>query len=135
MKKMTQEDFNEWVNLKNGEFGRSHYTDIVCGGGRTVVVISEHGNKIGKAICSENDNFSRRTGIAIAFARAIGQEVPTIVEKVKIDSLHHGDKFIYDDYSYIYIAKHPTIPERHITVLERSGVLYALRGSTLVEKI
>lgn len=135
MKRMTQEDFNEWVNLKNGEFGRSHYTDIVCGGGRTVVVISENGNKVGKATCHEDDNFSRRTGIAIAFARAIGQEVPTVVEKVKINSLQHGDKFIYDDYSYIYIAKHPTIPERHITVLERNGVLYALRGSTFVEKV
>lgn len=134
MKKMTQEDFNEWVNLKNGEFGRSHYTDIVCGGGRTVVVISEHGNKLGKATCSKADKFSRRTGIAIAFARAIGQEVPTIINKVEISTLCYGDKFIYDDHRYIYVAKHPT-SERHIAVLERNGILNAFMGFTPVEKI
>ncbi len=134
MKKMTQEDFNEWVNLKNGEFGRSHYTDIVCGGGRTVVVISEHGNKLGKATCSKADKFSRRTGIAIAFARAIGQEVPTIINKVEVSTLSYGDKFIYDDHNYIYVAKHPT-SERHIAVLERNGILNAFMGFTPVEKI
>lgn len=135
MKRMTQEDFNEWVNLKNGEFGRSHYRDIICGGGRTVVVISENGNKIGKATCHKDDNFSRRTGIAIAFARAIGQEVPTIINKVEISTLSYGDKFIYDDYRYIYVAQHPTRSERHIAVLERNGVLNAFMGFTPVEKI
>jgi hypothetical protein len=134
MKKMTQEQFNEWIDKMADEFANSNYTHKLCKDRRTTVVISEHGNKFGKATCHKDDMFNGYVGIAIAFAKAIGQEVPTVVEKVKIDSLHHGDKFIYDDYSYIYIAKHPTIPERHITVLERSGVLYALRGSTLVEK-
>lgn len=134
MKKMTQEQFNEWVEKMYEEYRNSSFSSVICGGGRIVAVISYHGNRVGKATCHEDDNYSKRTGLAIAYARAIGQEVPTIIEKVKIDSLNHGDKFIYDDYNYIYISKHPTIPERHITVLERNGVLYALRGSTLVEK-
>lgn len=134
MKKMTREDFNEWVNLKNGEFGRSHYTDILCKDGKTIVVISEHGDKFGKATCNSADKFSKRTGIAIAFARAIGQEVPTIINKVEISTLCYGDKFIYDDHNYIYIAKHPTM-ERHIAVLERNGMLNAFMGFTPVEKI
>lgn len=134
MKRMTQGQFNEWVNLKNGEFGRSHYTDIVCGGGRTVVVISENGNKIGKATCHEDDNFSRRTGIAIAYARAIGQEVPEVIETVEISSLSYGDKFIYNDHTYIYVAKHPTLG-RYISALEKNGILNAFMGFTRVEKI
>lgn len=135
MKKMTREDFNEWVNLKNGEFGRSHYTDIVCGGGRTVVVISGNGNKVGKATCHEDDSFSRRTGIAIAFARAIGQEVPEVINKVRVDTLSYGDKFTYMDTNYIFVAKHPKKPNVCITALEKSGLTHNFLNYTLVEKI
>ena len=135
MKKMTQKDFNEWVNLKNGEFGRSHYTDIVCGDGRTVVVISENGNKIGKATCHKDDNFSRRTGIAIAFARAIGQEVPAVVETVRVGTLSYGDKFMFVDSTYIYVTKHPTKTHMHIAVRVRDGIPCEFMATTSIEKV
>lgn len=135
MKRMTQEQFNEWVNLKNGEFGRSHYTDIVCGGGRTVVVISENGNKFGKATCHEDDNFSRRTGIAIAYARAIGQEVPEVVSEVKVDTLSYGDKFMCFNHKYIFVAEHPTKTNQYIAVLEENGLVHNFPWFRMVEKV
>ena len=136
MKRMTQEQFNGWVSMMYDEFERSNYIYVLCADDRTIIVVSEHGNKFGKATCKENEKFRAPVGIAIAFARATGQEVPTVHE-VKIDTLCHGDKFIYegDSFAYVYVAKHPLSSDTHIVISEKTKMLRYCRGNTLVEKI
>ena len=136
MKKMTREQYNVWINKMYIDFNYSSFTMKLCKDGRTIIVVSKHGNRIGKATCHEDDDFSKRTGIAIAFARAIGQEIPTVVDTVKISSLCYGDMFIDDNGNrFVYIAKHPTISDEHITVFVNTKLTHYCKGTALVEKI
>lgn len=131
---MTQEQFNEWVNRMCKEYDDSCFYATTCLDGKTIICISKHGNRIGKAVCHDDDAFYYRIGTAIAYARATGQEVPTVIDKVAISSLRYGDKFIYDS-NYIYVAKHPTKTDVHIVVLTRNGLTCEFLRDTLVEKI
>lgn len=134
MKKMTQEQFEKWAGYMYLEYLRSKYVASLCKDNKTIVVISKHGHRIGEATCHEDDTFNRPIGIAIAYARATGQEVPTVTSLVKISSLCYKDRFIYEGDSYIYVAKHPTLGKR-IAVKERNGNVCSFLGFTLVEKI
>lgn len=134
MKKMTQEQFNKWVNKMCKEYDNSSFCARLCEDGRTLFVISKHGNRIGKAIWHENDKFDICIGTAIAYARAIGQEIPTIIVKVRVDSLNYGDEFIFQNNHYVYVAKHPTKSNVHIATLERNDLLCEFMGDTLIEK-
>jgi hypothetical protein len=123
------------VSMMYDEFEHSNYIYDLCADDRTIIVVSKHGNKFGKATCKENEKFRAPVGIAIAFARAIGQEVPTVLNGVKIDTLCHRDKFIYGDNSFVYVAKHPLLSDTHIVVSEKTEMLRYCRENTLVEKI
>lgn len=134
MKKMTQEQFDIWVARMGTEYSNSSFLTRLCDDGRTLIAISKHGNRIGKAICHEDDTFDRRVGTAIAYARATGQEVPKVVNEVRVNTLSYGDKFIYMDDSYIFVAKHPTKPNKYIAVFEENGTISNFLWFTLVEK-
>lgn len=134
MKRMTQEQYNEWVAKMCVEYSHSSFLTRLCDDGRTVIAVSRHGNRIGKAICHEDDTFDRRVGTAIAYARATGQEIPEVINEVRVDTLSYGDKFTYIGDSYIFVAKHPTKPNKYISVSEENGMISAFLWFTLVEK-
>lgn len=134
MKRVTKEQFEEWVKNMYNEYAASNYYCARCSDKKTIIVFSKHGNKIGKAICHKDDIFNIHTGVAIAYARATGKEVPTIIEEISIKELKYGDKFIYDGETYTYIAQHPLDKIKHV-VVRKNYPVSSLVSWTKVEKI
>lgn len=134
MERMTKEQFNKWAVGMYNEYVASSYCSTRCNDGNTVICFSKHGNKIGKATCHKDDEFKFYIGVAIAYARATGKEVPAIINKVTIQELKYGDKFIYNGELYVYVAPHPLTPVEHIVVREKRGT-FRFISFTQVEKI
>lgn len=134
MKRVTKEQFNKWAVGMYNEYIASKYCSTRCNDGNTVICFSKHGNKIGKATCHKDDEFKFYIGVAIAYARAAGKEVPTVIEEIGIKELKYGDNFIYDGETYTYIAVHPLNRAKHV-VTKKNCSLTGLVSWTKVEKI
>lgn len=134
MKRMTKEQFNKWAVGMYNEYVASSYCSTRCNNGNTVICFSKHGNKIGKATCHKDDEFKYYIGAAIAYARATGKEVPTIIEEINIKELKYGDNFICDGETYTYIAQHPLDKIKHV-VVKKNYPVSCLMSWTKVEKI
>lgn len=115
--KMYQNDTNTFHCSKNGYVVIFHdrYTTI-----------TNYRGKIGVAKCSTYDTFVSKIGIAIAWARLNGYEVPEVMTSVDVDNLENGDRITVVDVllkrDYIYIGKDPT---RHgyFILMDKAGKL------------
>lgn len=134
MKRMTKEQFDEWALNMYDEYVASNYCSICCIDKKTIICSSKHGNKIGKATCHKDDEFKYHIGAAIAYTRATGKEVPTIIEEIEIRNLKYGDKFIFDGETYTYIAQHPLDKIKHVVVKKNCPVT-CLMSWAKVEKV
>ena len=119
--KMTKEEFKEWVAKRYRECLYSCYK--IFGDKDITIAVSKHGNKVGIAKRHNNDKFDRAIGIAIAYARAIGQEVPEICDTAYLSELKNGDLFITKEDKntiYIFLAVNP-ITKNYITTNMSTG--------------
>ena len=106
--KMTKEEFKEWVEKRYRDFLYSHYKFF--GDEDITIVISKTGKRIGVAKRHNNDKFDRAIGIAIAYAKAIGLEIPEVCNTTYLSELKNGDTFNteYDkNTKYIFLAVNP----------------------------
>lgn len=105
--KITQQTFNEWVNkyyeevlakIRSGEMTwHSFGKDIVinnCGKPKGILLSSIRNGKVTRSYCHEDDEWNVRTGLAVAYARYIGVEIPQ-VEKTYFASELVGKEIRY----------------------------------------
>lgn len=105
MKYVTFDEWNtfvtRWYNDFRNKNNRSSFLAIVTDVIRGRVRITN--TKTGKSVismCHKNDYFDEKVGIAVAWARYNGVEIPTLVnysEKSKLEISHILEKFNIDD--------------------------------------
>ena len=120
----TVSDFREWAYEKARMYDnfRRIFDNIRCYFyKRNTILVDLKSGKTWIAVCHELDDFDRNIGIGIAFARFLGDEIPVERKKVKISSLHCGDRFTSCDnkYTYIFIAQEP-VSQQYIYVNEQT---------------
>ena len=88
---------------------------------RNTILVNLKNGKTWIAVCHERDDFDPNIGKGIAFTRFLGEEIPVERKKVKISSLHYGDRFVSCDnrYTYIFLAQDP-VSKRYIYVNEQT---------------
>lgn len=106
------ENFNEWVDKMNKEFYDApahiwtyNFPEI----GLTTIVNFRTG-KVTKAKCHKDDEFDAEIGIAIAWARYRGYEIPKVKRIVHSSTLKYGQHFISKldgKDENIFIGQHP----------------------------
>ena len=133
--RMTEKEFNEWVEKKYIECLYSHYKFF--GDNNITIAVSKNGKKIGVAKRHSDDNYYSKIGIAIAYTRARGQEVPEVYKIVKMSELKYGDTFISqkDNFSeWTYLAINP-ISKKCVAAQVFSGKVYQFDQDYEVYKI
>lgn len=75
------EQREHWIDMWYGEYLNRYDTDCLVVGKRTIVATYDgyNGMRIGTSYPIHGDEFDARTGIAIAFAKAIGESVPDYI--------------------------------------------------------
>ena len=80
--KMTKEEFKEWVERRYRDFLYSHYKTF--GDNDITIVVSKTVKKIGVAKRHSDDEYYSKIDIAIAYAKAIGLEIPEVCDTASI---------------------------------------------------
>ena len=123
-------NFKEWAYEKARMYDnfKKHFDNIRCYFyERNTILVDLKNGKTWIAVCHERDDFDRNIGIGVAFARFLGDEIPVEHKKVKISSLHYGDRFTSCDnrYTYTFIAQEP-VSKRYIYVNEQTEQIIAI---------
>ena len=106
--KMTKEEFKEWVEKRYIECLCSHYK--IFGDNNITIVVSKTEKRIGIAKRHSDDEYCSEIGIAIAYAKAIGLEIPEVCNTTYLSELKNGDIFNTKDdknTKYIFLAVNP----------------------------
>lgn len=104
---MTKIEFDNWVDEMYEKFCCDNNVQATFFDEQITTAIVYHfkKRKIGIARCHPDDKFNRETGIAIAYARCKGIEVPKISTYKKFCQLKNGDRFNYGNIYYLFIGK------------------------------
>lgn len=82
---MDKKEFEQWVEKTFRDFQNNKQTITYCGQNNTVIVYDTTAVKSAIAKCHPKDVFDYKTGVAIAYARLKGLEIPEIEEEPKFD--------------------------------------------------
>ena len=109
---------------------------------RTVEVckrISKYVKKISKSYCDPSDTFDRETGIAIAYARLIGEYIPDYVlqNKMLVKDVKIGGMFILksNHKTYVKVCEHPSYYNEYRCTFIENGEIVIISDDSEVEKI
>lgn len=107
---MTKIEFDKWVDEMGKKFyyDNNVYKNYIDGRGddRGVIIMYNFKNqKVGIARCHPNDTFVYKIGVAIAYARCKGYEVPKISTYKKLSEMKNGDKFYIDGVEHFFVGK------------------------------
>jgi hypothetical protein len=115
--RITQQAFNEWVNkyyeevlakIRSGEmtwhsFGKDMITNN-CTKPKGILLSSIRNGKVARSYCHEDDEWNIRTGLAVAYARFMGVEIPQAEksylasELVGKEIMYHGNRVFITPY-------------------------------------
>lgn len=120
----TVENFNDWALNKcyeYKEFAKNRRRFQILYYKNTTLLIDKKSGRTWKAVCHKDDIFNCAVGIGVAFAKYQGEEIPVEYKKVKLSSLHYGDRFTSCDnrYTYIFVAQEP-VSQQYIYVNEQT---------------
>lgn len=138
--KITQQAFNEWVRkyynevmekINNGElcwltFGRTKSGDNNRKKG--IIIVSTKTGKIARSYRHSSDEWDIRVGLAVAYARYMGVEIPQ-VEKTYLVTELVGKEIMIDGNRY-YIT--PYGNKYSIYAIDESGRVYHLSKARVV---
>ena len=103
---MNKVEFEKWVKDMMEEY---HNVDenilIKKFGSQTSIAYNCKTNKIAMSRCHPDDEFRQDIGIAIAYARCKGYEIPKISTYKKFCELKNGDRFKWQSSTYFFIGK------------------------------
>lgn len=103
---MDKKEFAKWAQTRTKEVAKSvRYGCTVAKNGTTVCVDTLTGN-VGIARLHPDDEYDFATGVAIAYSRCKGEEVPKITIYKKLSEMKNGEIFkgLWGD-TYRYIGK------------------------------
>ena len=117
---VSREDFNEWAQKMKEDFVCNYQRYRSIAEGRMIIVVDKKNGKVGIARCHPDDEFNTRIGLAIAYARVRGIDIPNVGEWVATKNLKNGDVIHVpingkNTLAY-YIGKHPTKNDYHIVM-------------------
>lgn len=115
--KITQQKFNEWVDryyeevrskISSGEmmwtsFGKNIVTHN-CGKPEGILLINVKNGKTARSYCHDDDEWDTRIGVAVAYARYMGVEVPQVEktyhasELIGKEIMYHGKRIFITPY-------------------------------------
>lgn len=103
---MTKREFAKWTQTRTREVAKSvRYGCTVAKNGTTVCVDTLTG-KVGIARLHPDDDYVFETGVAIAYARCKGIEIPKINVYKKLSEMKNGENFVDKvGNTYRYIAE------------------------------
>lgn len=88
--------------------------------------------------CKKSEEFSEEIGVAVAYTRLKGREVPKVREKILIKYLNVGDKFcsiVFPDSVYCVVGVDPLKSTQIIAVRVQTGELFRFDFHEKVYKI
>ena len=88
--------------------------------------------------CKNNEEFSKEIGVAVAYTRLKGGEVPKVLQKTLLENLVAGEEFSWLDApecTYYVIGTNPLKPTEIIVVHTDDGDLRRFKGDNEVYKI
>lgn len=88
--------------------------------------------------CRKDDEFSDEIGVAVAYTRLKGGEVPRVLRKTLLKNLVAGEAFILFDVpksTYYVIGKNPVKPMEIIVINENDGFISRFKEDYEVYKI
>ena len=90
------------------------------------LVYDKKKNKVGIAKRHPKDKIDRELGVAIAYARCKGYDVPKKPVYKKLSEMKNGDRFIYRKETVLhFIGKYPFLKDMYV-MLNNSGTTYVL---------
>lgn len=103
---MTKVEFDKWVKNMLEEYHNIDKTIFIKKfGSKTSIAYDCKTNKIAMSRCHPDDEFRQDIGVAIAYARCKGYEVPKISTYKKFCELKNGDRFKGYLSTYLFIGK------------------------------
>lgn len=112
----------EWVNELNKDYQQapSWIQAYSMDSEKYTVIVNHHTGVVAKAMCHPNDAFNKSIGIAVAWARYRGYEIPR--ETVDISKLKYGQKFkvarVEDNPTGVFIGENPINKGRYLFTYE-----------------
>lgn len=88
--------------------------------------------------CRKDEEFSEEIGVAIAYTRLKGGEVPRVLQKTLLKKLVAGDEFALPSFSkstFRVVGVNPLRLTEIITINSRDGVITRFPDDTVVYKI
>ena len=88
--------------------------------------------------CRKDEKFNKKIGIAIAYTRLKGGEVPKVLQKTFLKNLVAGDEFALSPFSkstFRIVGVNPLRLTEIITVNTHDGVITRFQGKMMVYKI
>lgn len=103
---MDKKEFAKWAQTRTKEVAKSvRYGCTVAKNGTTVCVDTLTGN-VGIARLHPDDDYVFETGVAIAYARCKGEEIPKITIYKKLSEMKNGERFVNGfGHNFKYIAR------------------------------
>lgn len=101
--------------------------------------ISKYVKTISKSYCDPSDKFDREIGIAIAYARLIGEHIPDYVlhNKKLVKDVRIGGMFVlkFNHKTYVKVCEHPSYPNEYRCTSIENGETVIISDDSEVEKI
>lgn len=107
---MNKTEFDKWVNKMIQEMAKGRNTERYCYGYRNntgvFVVGDRRTGKTGMSRKHPDDEYNFNYGMAIAYARCKGYEIPKLTTYKKLSEMKYGDKFLgtFDNKIYAFIG-------------------------------
>lgn len=124
---MTRKQFNEWVGKMVKRYKIEQLSnDYEMRTIKNVIICVDRNHKVGIAKCHPDDKFNIFIGMAIAYARMRGLEVPKVTNYKRLSEMVNGDRFIYRKKTVLhFIGKYPFLKDMYV-MLDNSGTTYVL---------
>ena len=107
-------DFEAWAYEKYRRFKKAQELDpslacVVSPSSHTTVIINMKSGKTSFSKCHKCDTFHASTGLGVAWARYIGEEIPKEIKIINTSKLKYGQRFSFmnREGENIFVTKHP----------------------------
>lgn len=117
---MNKAEFNKWVKKMIQEMTKGIKTERYCYGYRNntgvFVVGDRKTGKTGMSRKHPDDEYNFNYGLAIAYARCKGYEIPKLTTYKKLSEMKYGDRFLNTSHNiiYVFIGKSAISDSRYI---------------------
>ena len=90
---MTKREFAKWAEICVNEVEESTIYDYIVAQNDTTICIDTVTGNVGIARLHPDDKYDFATGVAIAYARCIGIEIPKVSTYKKLSEMKNGETF------------------------------------------